>query len=382
MKILIAPDTFKDALPAIEVCKAIERGLRKANPEVETILFPLADGGEGTSDVIAWHLKGEIVKITVADPLFRPIEAHYFLSADGTTAFIEMAQASGLHLLKSEERNPLKTSTFGAGEMLLDAWHRGVKNIYLGIGGSATNDAGMGMAAALGWRFLSKNGEELTPTGENLQKVETIQPPQKIQNSQYLIPNSQFHSVLCDVTNPLFGPNGAACVYARQKGADDAAIAQLDAGLRHFSKKLEQLFGKDFSQTPGAGAAGGMGAGAMAFLGARLLPGIEAVMKLTGFEEVLKNADLVITGEGKLDGQTLHGKLIHGICKKASAYKVPVVAMCGTLEVTPEKISAIGLMAAFSLLKRPGSLSEAIAFTETGLEHLSYNVLKIMNLVK
>ena len=186
--------------------------------------------------------------------------------------------------------------------------------------------------------------------------------------------------VICDVTNPLFGHEGAAHVYARQKGADDAAIDRLDAGLRHFSKKLEAHFGKNFAEIPGSGAAGGLGAGAMAFLGAKLKPGIEAVMELTGFEEVLKNADLVITGEGKLDGQTLHGKLIHGICKKAAKHGVPVIAFCGTLEATPDSIAATGLQAAFSVLRKPANLGEAIASTEEGLQSLAYNVLKVIGL--
>ncbi len=186
--------------------------------------------------------------------------------------------------------------------------------------------------------------------------------------------------VICDVTNPLFGHEGAAHVYARQKGADDAAIVRLDAGLRYFSKKLEAHFGKNFAEIPGSGAAGGLGAGAMAFLGAKLKPGIEAVMELTGFEEVLKNTDLVITGEGKLDGQTLHGKLIHGICKKAAKHGVPVIAFCGTLEATPASIAATGLQAAFSVLRKPANLSEAIASTEEGLQSLACNVLKIIGL--
>lgn len=376
MKILIAPDSFKEALPALEVCKAIERGLRKANPEIEARLFPLADGGEGTTEVVAWHLKGKMIPLKTVDPLLRPVEAHYFLSACGTTAFIEMAQASGLQLLKPGERNPLKTSTYGVGEMLLDAWRRGAAKIYLAIGGSATNDAGMGMAAALGWRFLSKSQKELLPIGENLQQVNALEPPAP----QSLPSQPPQHLVLCDVSNPLFGPTGAAWIYARQKGAGKAAIARLDEGLRHFSKKLEGQFGRDFSQIPGAGAAGGMGAGAMAFLSASLQPGIETLMELTGFEAALKGASLVLTGEGRLDGQTLHGKLIHGICKKASACGVPVVALCGALEASPEEVEAIGLQAAFSVLQKPQSLAEAIRSTKRGLEQLSFNVLKILHL--
>jgi glycerate kinase len=373
MTILVAPDSFKDALPSPEVCKAIGRGLQKARPEATIHLFPMADGGEGTADVLTWHLKGEQVHLMVSDPLHRPVEAHYFLSANGEVAFIEMAQASGLQLLRPEERNPLKTSTFGTGELILDALCKGVKKIFLAIGGSATNDAGMGMAAALGWQFLTENGSALAPIGENLHKVGKILPP-----TTTLPHSGPSITVLCDVNNPLYGLKGAAFVYARQKGANDAAIARLDAGLQYFSNILMQYFGKDFSQAPGSGAAGGMGAGALAFLDAKLQPGIEAIMELTGFETMLKTADLVITGEGKLDGQTMHGKLIHGICKKARHYGVPVIALCGSLDATPDETKAIGLRAAFSLLRKPQSLAEAIASTQEGLEYLSYHVLSIV----
>ncbi|MBI5915601.1 MAG: glycerate kinase [Bacteroidetes bacterium] len=371
MKILIAPDSFKDALSAPEVCIAIQRGILLARPEVETVLFPMADGGDGTAEILAWHLPGEMVTCTVADPLLRPVEARYFLS--GEMAFIEMAQASGLQLLRPEERNPLKTSTFGTGQLIRHAIGRGAKKILLGIGGSATNDAGMGMAAALGWHFLSKNGEELAPTGENLGKVETLQ------KSEIRIPKSE---IVCDVDNPLTGAQGAAQVYARQKGADDAAVALLEAGMLHFSKKLSAHFGQDFAEIPGAGAAGGLGAGAMAFLGATLRSGVETVMQLTGFEEVLKKTDLVITGEGRLDGQTLHGKTVRGICQKAARYGVPVVALCGAVEALPEEVAGIGLRAAFSLLSKPQTLPEALVSTKKGLENLAYNVLKIMDLYR
>lgn len=378
MKILIAPDSFKDALSAPDVCHAIERGVRRALPGAGCVLFPLADGGEGTAEVLAWHLQGKMVKRTVSGPLGNPVEAHYLLSADGRTAFIEMAQASGLQLLAPADRNPLKTSTFGTGELVRDALGRGVKKILLGIGGSATNDAGMGMAAALGWHFYSKNGKRTPPSGEHLEAVETILPPAA--DGQQTLPAEI--EVICDVDNPLFGEQGAVHVYARQKGADDAAVVRLDAGLRHFSKKLEAHFGRDFSKIPGAGAAGGLGAGAVAFLGAELRPGIETVMELVGFESVVKNADLVITGEGKLDGQTMRGKLIHGICKKAGAYGVPVVALCGTLEATVSELEETGLLAAFSILREPQSLNDAIRSTSEALEFTAYNILKVSGLGK
>lgn len=377
MKIVLAPDSFKDALSAPEVCHAIQCGILQARPDAECILFPMADGGEGTSGILAWHLEGEEIKRRVADPLMRPVEARYFLSASGEVAFIEMAQASGLQLLTETERNPLKTSTYGTGELIAAAISSGVKKILLGIGGSATNDAGMGMATALGWQFLSQKGEKLTPSGAHLDKIDKILPPKG--NALYRITGCRIE-VICDVTNPLFGPDGAAVVYGPQKGADDAAVKRLDAGLQHFSEKLEEHFGRNFAALPGAGAAGGLGAGAVAFLGAELRPGVEALMELTGFDQALKGANLLITGEGRLDGQTLHGKLIQGICKKASEHGVPVIAFCGALESSPAAIRETGLLAAFSVIKKPQDLHEAIASTKAGLEELAFNVLRVMDL--
>lgn len=376
MKIIIAPDSFKNALAAAEVCRAIERGILLARPDAECVLFPMADGGEGTSEILAWHLEGETVKCRVADPYLRPVEAHYFLSSAGDVAFIEMAQASGLQLLEKHEQNPLQTSTYGTGELIADAIGKGVKKILLGIGGSATNDGGMGMATVLGWGFFSANGEKLSPTGANLASVDKIIRPE----GNDLPPPDLQVEVICDVTNPLFGPNGAAFVYAEQKGADEAAIRRLDAGLRHFSNKLETYFAQNFAEVPGAGAAGGMGAGAMAFLGAKLRPGAEAMMELTGFEKVIQGADLIITGEGRLDGQTMHGKLIRGICRKAAVHGLPVIAFCGTLDASPAAIRETGLQAAFSLLKKPQTLEAAIASAKAGLEDLAFNVLSVIDL--
>ncbi|MDX1940747.1 MAG: glycerate kinase [Saprospiraceae bacterium] len=379
MKILIATDSFKDALPAIEVCKAIECGIKLANPNIETILFPLGDGGEGTSEILTFHSKGKWIKLKVHDPLFRLIEAGYGISADGSTAFIEMAQAAGLQLLKFEDRNPLKTSTYGVGEMILDAIKHGARNIVLCIGGSATNDAGIGMAGALGYEFINHSALSIDQlTGENLSKINEIHhPPIPLSHYHPITPspNSPITTtVLCDVDNPLFGPSGAAHIYARQKGADDAAITELDTGLQHFAKILEQHFGRDFAQIPGAGAAGGLGAGAMAFLNAELKPGIETVLELTEFDQYTNEIDLIITGEGKIDSQTLHGKLISGIVKKSN--KIPVIALCGTLLATPQEIEQIGLKAAFSILNRPMDLETALAETARLLEQSAFQLVR------
>ncbi len=369
MKILIAADSFKDALPALDVCQSIARGIKRALPESEAILFPMADGGEGTAGILTFHSGGQWIEKEVNDPLFRPVTAGYGLSGDGKTAFIEMAEASGLPLLKQEERSALKTTTFGTGELIMDALERGATKIFLGIGGSATNDAGMGMAIALGYRFFDEDGERLPATGENLAKVTSIDKSHLKFN-----PEGVEVEVFCDVDNPLFGEKGAAHVYAPQKGADADAVEALDEGLRHFARLLEEKFGQDFAHVPGSGAAGGLGAGAMAFLGGRLRPGIEAVMDYTGFEDQLNEVQLVITGEGKVDSQTLHGKLIYGITRRAKAAGVPVIALCGALLATPEDIEAIGLKAAFSIQSRPLSLEEALKETAEGLERTAFMV--------
>jgi glycerate kinase len=369
MKILIATDSFKDALPALEVCKAIEKGIQLSGKKVETILFPLGDGGEGTAEILTWHSKGRLVKANFSDPLLRRIEAQYGVSADGQTAFIEMAQTAGLQLLGEQERNCMNTTTFGTGEMIRHAIENGAKKIVLGIGGSATNDAGMGMAAALGYQFFDENDRELEPIGSNLSKVQRIEKMEVIKT----LKDVEFR-VLCDVENPLYGENGAAFVYARQKGANAEEVKILDEGLRHFASILRMELIAEVDDVKGAGAAGGLGAGAIAFLNAKLVRGIDFVLDVTGFEKVLKAVDLIISGEGKIDHQSLEGKLIQGVANLAQQHNVPVIAFCGNLEAEPEIIKKIGLTAAFSISQKPVTLEESIEHTAEGLENLAFNV--------
>jgi len=359
MRILVACDSFKDALPADAVCRAIATGLRKAHPDAEVIEMPLSDGGEGVLDILRRALSLTAVEMEVADPLGRPVKASYGLSADGHTALVEMATASGLQLLTLEERDPLRTSTFGTGQLLADAKARGATRALLAIGGSATNDAGVGMAAALGWKFLDADGDGVTPEGGRLGDIEDIVPP----------PDAPFKSVevLCDVTNPLYGPQGAAWIYGRQKGGTDESLARLDDGLRHIAAVVEKKLGRaGLADVPGAGAAGGLGFGALAFLGARLRRGIEMVLDLVGFDVAVKNADLVITGEGHIDHQSLQGKLIQGVCGRAGS--VPVIALCGKLSATSEQVRAVGLRAAHSINETDRPLAEMLAATAANLE--------------
>lgn len=374
MKILIACDSFKDALPAVAVCRAIERGLHLSYPTVRTKIFPMGDGGEGTAEILTFHSGGSSCAVQVHDPLFRPVQATYGLSGDGKTAFIEMAVASGLQLLKPEERNPMNTTTLGTGELIMDAIKRGAKKIILGIGGSSTNDMGLGMATALGYEFADEAGQPLSPVGGNLGRVTQLEDSAiKFAKGEY-----QFE-VICDVDNPLYGEHGAAFVYGQQKGADKAGIVALDKGMRNMALILAQKYYQDFAYQPGAGAAGGLGAGCMAFLGARLRPGIDTVMELTDFEKRLLDSDLVITGEGRLDAQTLHGKLIFGITQRAKQYNVPVVAFCGSLELTPDQMNAIGLRAAFSISNGPQALADALKNTEQLLENTAFQVMQLLH---
>ncbi len=371
---LIATDSFKDALPALEVCRAIARGIQLASPAARVVLFPLGDGGEGTAEVLAHHTGGSMVSVEVKDPLFRSVQAVYGLSADGRTAFIEMAAASGLERLKPSERDALQTTSYGTGELILDAIQRGARHLILCIGGSATHDCGAGMAEALGYTFLDAGGQPVSPVGGNLARIAQIDPA-----------GLRFHpaevtvEVLCDVSNPLCGPHGAAYTFARQKGAGDRAVMQLEAGTRHFAILLQEQFGKDVMNLPGAGAAGGMGAGAVSFLNARLVPGIEAVLELTRFREALAQSDYLITGEGRLDGQTLHGKLISGITTLAKEYRIPVFALCGSLQLGPGDVEALGLVAACSIQSQPATLAEAIADTARNLEYAAFSVARVLS---
>lgn len=357
MNILVACDSFKDALPADAVCSAIARGLRQSHPDAAITEMPLSDGGEGLLDVLGRALDLRWIEKQVADPLGRPVTGRYGLSADGKTAVVEMARASGLQLLTLEERDPRKTSTFGTGELLADAEARGARHVLLAIGGSATNDAGIGAAAALGWRFLDAAGKDVPANGGHMKDIARLVPaPAPFEKVE----------VLCDVTNPLYGPTGAAWIYGRQKGGTDDVLAELDDGLKHIAEVVKTQLGRDVAVMPGAGAAGGLGYGAVAFLGAELRRGIEIVLDITGFDAAARKANLIITGEGHLDGQSAQGKLIQGLCGRAG--QTPVIALCGKLSATPQQVTAIGLKAAWSINKQERPLAEMLANTAINLE--------------
>ena len=321
MKVLIVPDKFKGSLSANDVCDAIEKGIHNVDPSILITKIPLADGGEGSLSVLENTLNFERIYLEVNDPLFRPIKTYYGL--DGSVAYIEMAKASGLQLLNKSEQNPMQASSLGTGELIIDAIKKGASVINLFVGGSSTNDAGIGMASAFGYEFKDKNNNLLEPIGANLNKVI------KIDNSSEISFEQIKFNVLTDVKNPLFGKNGAAFVFAKQKGANNEEIIELDKGLINFSKVISSKFGIDISQITGGGAAGGISAGAVAFSNAKINSGIETILDLLNMNAHIEQSELVITGEGKLDNQTLDGKVVSGVIQRCRRLKTSFGIVCG-----------------------------------------------------
>jgi glycerate 2-kinase len=346
LRIAIAPNAFKGTLTALQAATAISRGILSAIPNARTTLIPVADGGDGTALAIAQATGGRLLVSRVQDPLGRPVSAIWGLTGDKQTAIIEMAAASGLVLLKPKERNPLHTCTFGTGQLIKAALDRGVRWILIGIGGSATNDGGTGMARALGIRFLDKKGRDLPRGGGALTNLAHI-------DFSRLHPRlHQTHiEVACDVNNPLTGPRGAAHVYAPQKGATPAMVKHLDAGLAQFARVLKNDLGLAVDKVPGAGAAGGMGAGLLAFAQGQLRPGIDIVVDAVELRQRLKGCDLVITGEGRMDPQTAHGKAPAGVARVAQSLHIPAIAICGSMSADAADHLPPGLLACFSALE-------------------------------
>lgn len=343
MKIVIASDSFKGSLASMEVARSVEMGILDVFPSCDVVKVAVADGGEGTMDALCQSLGGRFIRIPVEDPIGRTINASYVILEDGNTAVLEMSSASGLTLLTPSERNPMLTSTYGTGQLIDDAIGRGCRRFLVGIGGSATNDAGMGMLKALGYRFLDADGNELSGAGASLSKVCGIDcsgVSQAVRDSEFI--------VACDVDSPLYGPDGAAYVFAPQKGADPDMVKALDDGLRHYADVVASYTGKipmhggpsctgetsimkDAASMPGAGAAGGLGYAFVAFFGARLQRGVDMVLDAVGFDSIIEGADLVITGEGRIDAQTLTGKTPYGVLQRASRQNIPVIALAGSV---------------------------------------------------
>lgn len=369
-KYVVIPDSFKGCLSSGEICDIIAREIRRRDPEARVCALPVADGGEGTVDAFLGALGGEKVAVPCRDPYGRPLTAHYGLFPDGKTAVIEMAAAAGLPLV-GEDRRVADTTTYGVGQLIAHALKRGAERIILGLGGSATNDGGCGAAAALGVEFLDAEGKAFVPVGGTLRRIAHIR-------VDGLLPALRQAEVIamCDIDNPLCGESGAAAVFAPQKGADAATVRMLDEGLAHLAAVIEKDLGRSLLTLPGGGAAGGFGAGSVAFLGARLQMGIEAVLDLTDFDRLAADAYLVITGEGRLDSQSLRGKVVVGVARRARALGVPVVALVGSSETDIAAAYDAGVTAVFPINPAPTTLSEALAHARTHLAFTAENVLR------
>jgi len=348
LRVAIAPDSFKGTLTALEAAGCIERGLRRSLKNLAIRKIPMADGGDGTVQAIVDATKGRFKRAKVRDPLGRPIWARYGITGDGRTAVIEMAAASGLVLLKPSERDPMVTSTYGTGQLIRAALRAGAMKILVGIGGSATNDGGVGMARALGVDFLDSDGSVLPEGGGSLGKLDRIDMSGRIA----ALSRVKVH-VACDVDNALTGPKGAARVYGKQKGATPAQIRLLDKNLKHFAGIVQRGLGIDVDSVPGAGAAGGLGAGLLAFVGSELRPGVELVSKAVRLRQRIKGCDLVITGEGRTDAQTLHGKAPMGVIREARKQGIPVIVISGSIGPGSDALMDQGVEACYGAISEP-----------------------------
>lgn len=374
MKIVFAPDSFKESLTAAEAAAAMQRGFAKVFPQAEYICMPMADGGEGTADALVNALNGEWISAEVHDPLGRPIFARYGL-LPGNRAVIEIAEAAGLHLVAADERNPLHTSTFGVGQLILHALSRGCRHIILGLGGSATNDAGAGMLQALGFKLLDQNGQPLPVGGATLAGLSAVNDeavPAALRECHF--------EAACDVTNPLCGAQGASAIFGPQKGATPQMVVALDAALSHYADIIAAHGFADSRDQAGSGAAGGMGFTLRSVLNAQLLPGIEMVMAETDLNACLKGADLVVTGEGRMDGQTAFGKVPSGVLKAAQAQGIAVIGIAGSVGGDTAALNALGFKAVFPTIAAPASLTDILASAAHNVERTAEQVAAVWQL--
>ena len=369
MKIVIAPDSYKESLSALEVARAIEAGFHEIFPDAEYIKLPVADGGEGTVEAMVAATQGRVVQVEVTGPLGEAVPGFFGVSGDERCAFIEMAAASGLELLPPAARNPLKTTSWGTGELIRHALDLGVSRIIIGIGGSATNDGGAGMVQALGAQLLTADGQPIAPGGAGLSTLAKID----ISGLDPRLAQCRI-DVACDVTNPLIGDEGASAVFGPQKGATPEMVTQLDRALAHYAEQIAQELDLDVLTLEGGGAAGGMGAALYAFCGAHLRPGIDIVTDALHLDALVADADLVITGEGRIDSQTIHGKVPVGVARVAKRYQIPVIGIAGSLTADVGVVHQHGLDAVFSVLHRICSLDEALAEAGTNVRMAARNI--------
>ncbi|MEE7531211.1 glycerate kinase [Klebsiella huaxiensis] len=375
MKIVIAPDSYKESLSALDVATAIEQGFREIYPDAEYVKLPVADGGEGTVEAMVAATQGYQVEVTVTGPLGEPVAAFYGLSGDKQCAFIEMAAASGLESVPSARRNPLLTTSWGTGELIRHALDAGVKQIIIGIGGSATNDGGAGMVQALGAKLLTHNNQQIALGGgvlDSLARIDISELDERLAECRI--------DVACDVTNPLTGPQGATAVFGPQKGATAEMIVSLDKALAHFAGIIHRDLDLDVLNLEGGGAAGGMGAGLYAFCGAKLRPGIEIVTDALHLADIVADADLVITGEGRIDSQTIHGKVPVGVARVAKRYNLPVIGIAGSLTADVGVVHDHGLDAVFSVIYSICTLDEALENAAENVRMTARNVAAVLKM--
>lgn len=366
--IILAPDSFKGTVDAFEICEIQSRIIKKYIPDAQIDSVPMADGGEGMTRSYLRVLGGEEISLRVKGPAGEPVEAMYGILPDGS-AVMEMAAAAGLPLM-GDKRDPDNASTYGVGEMLLDARSRGIKRIMLGLGGSATNDCGIGMASALGFRFYGADGKELEPLAKNMNAIERIERPKEIFDAEIV--------AACDVDNPLCGENGATYTFGMQKGAKGEQLERLDKGLKNIASLMLRDLGADTENVPGAGAAGGLGAGVMAFLGGRLCPGIELLLDAAHFDELLESCDLVITGEGRADWQSAHGKVPYGVGMRSKRAGVPCVALCGSIGKGAEALYECGISSIFSAVRGACSFNEIKLSCREDIAMLTESLIRVL----
>ncbi|GGD77839.1 glycerate kinase family protein [Paenibacillus nasutitermitis] len=375
MKFVLAPDSFKGSLSATRLISHMKQAILRVIPEADIVEIPIADGGEGLLDSLMASLGGTQYERIVTGPLGDPVLARYVILDDRVTGIIEMAQSSGLPLIPADKRDPLAATSFGTGELIVDAMDRGCRKLVIGLGGSATNDGGAGMLKALNMKLLDSQGNELTGSGESLLKLAAI-------DATMMDPRilKMDITVLCDVNNPLCGPDGASAVFGPQKGAGPEEVRLLERGLNRLADVALKQFGVSLREIEGGGAAGGMAATLAAILGGKLRPGIEWIMEASSLEEHLKDADILLTGEGRLDSQTFAGKAVSGLGRLSRSYGVPVIALCGSMNIAPSDLDDLGVTAALSIVNGPCTLEEAIAQTPQLLERQVENLCRILTI--
>lgn len=372
-KVILIPDSFKGTLSSTEICDIIGRRVKVHFPNCKVVSIPVADGGEGSVDAFLAALGGEKIKVTVKNPYFEDMTSFYGLIDNGNTAVIEMAAAAGLPLVE-DRKDPRKTTTYGVGELILHAAEKGVKKIIVGLGGSSTNDGGCGAAAAVGVKFINYNGEEFVPTGGTLHEISKIDMSGKAK-----VLDGIEIVTMCDIDNPMYGPTGASYVFGPQKGANREMVQFLDEGVKHLAEVIKRDLKKDLSNVPGSGAAGAMGGGMMAFFDSKLQMGIETVLDTVKFSHVISDADMIFTGEGKLDYQSLRGKVIIGVAKRAKEQNIPVTVIAGGVDEDIDEAYNIGVTSIFSINRMPEAFETS---RHKSVENMTFAIDNILRLIK